>query len=208
MPYLVPLLWATLIRLLLFWMMFVWEMFMWLRLFPVVQWEMDQLLPLQSVRKVNNIDVLLSWCNCFLNLLKVFLRIVEHHHLQSSHLWCKQQVIHQQFPTQVRRSCCLWLALWCLKFSYSAISVYVAVGGAIAIILTVLLTVVVVYCICKDEKKSTTSHNGSITGNRTMYAYRSWTMKWLFFFSQAIGCQNNRKVMYYMNCMCLWFLIL
>ena len=55
--------------------------------------------------------------------------------------------------------------------SYSAISVYVAVGGAIAIVaivLTVFLTMVVVYCICKNKKKTTTSHNGSLTGSRTI----------------------------------------
>ena len=149
----------------------------------------------------------------FFNLLKIFPSIVPHHHLQFGHLCCKQQVIHQQFPAHVRRSCLfLWLALWCLKCSYSAISVYLAVGGAIAIVaivlLTVFLTVVVVYCIYKNKKKTTTSHNGSLTGNKTMYVYRSWTIKWLFFFFQATGCQNNRKVMYYMNCMCLWFLIL
>ena len=78
-----------------------------------------------------------------------------------------------------------WLALQSLKCTYSVISVsvYVAVGAGVvmaAIVLTVLL-MAIVYCICKKEK-TTTSHNGPITGNRTMYAYSSWTMNLLFFF--------------------------
>ena len=102
-----------------------------------------------------------------------------------------------------------WLALQSLKCAYCVISVsaYVAVGAVVvmaAIVLTVLL-MVVVYRICK-KKKTTTSHNGPITGKRTMCVYSSWTMNWLFFFFQGVDFQDDVQVMYYLHYMCLFFL--